>query len=389
MDSPPGIGAGDGEHGSFGDRGREGDPRPRPGPLPFLYVTVTEFANRFKRFHVDLRLASELSVLYNKAETHQAALVYKKYTAPKRELLKASFDKKWMLIKRNSFFYVFKTVQIIIVAIIASTVFQRTKMHTRNEEDRAVYVGALLFTMIINMFNGFAELSLTIQRLPVFYKQRDLLFHPPSAFTLLTFLLRVPISVVESIVWTVLSYYTIGFAPEASRFFKQLLVVFLIQQMATGIFRLIAKACRTMIIANTGGALTLLLLFLLGGFGYWVSPLTYGFNSLPVNEMFAPRWMNKLATDNETALGVAVLNNFNVFPERRWFWIGGAAAILGFAVLFNILFTLALMYLSRTFLTSMFKINCEFSLFLTQRNKSHETRYRSNRREFLNPQEHP
>ena len=36
--------------------------------------------------------------------------------------------------------------------------------------------------------------------------------------------------------------------------------------MAAGIFRLISAVCRTMIIANTGGALTLLLVFLLGGF---------------------------------------------------------------------------------------------------------------------------
>lgn len=50
------------------------------------------------------------------------------------------------------------------------------------------------------------------------------------------------------------------------RFFKHLLAVFLIQQMAAGIFRLTAAVCRTMIIANTGGALTLLLVFLLGGF---------------------------------------------------------------------------------------------------------------------------
>lgn len=28
--------------------------------------------------------------------------------------------------------------------------------------------------------------------------------------------------------------------------------------------------------------------------GYWVSPLTYGFNAIAVNEMFSPRWMNKL-----------------------------------------------------------------------------------------------
>lgn len=182
------------------------------------------------------------------------------------DLLKASWDKEWLLIQRNSFVYIFKTVQIIIVAFIGSTVFLRTRMHTRNEQDGAGYIGALLFCMVINMFNGFAELSLTIQRLPVFYKQRDLLFHPPWAFTLPTFLLRVPISVLETTVWMVISYYTMGFAPDASRFFKQFLLIFLVQQMAAGIFRVIAGLCRTMIIANTGGALTLLLVFLLGGF---------------------------------------------------------------------------------------------------------------------------
>lgn len=164
-----------------------------------------------------LRLENELSVPYDKARSHKAALVFKKYSVPMGELVKANFDKEWLLIKRNSFVYIFKTVQIIIVALIASTVFLRTKMHTKNDDDGALYVGALLFGLVINMFNGFSELSLTIQRLPVFYKQRDLLFHPPWAFTLPTFLLRIPISVFESIVWMVVTYYTIGFAPEASR----------------------------------------------------------------------------------------------------------------------------------------------------------------------------
>lgn len=50
------------------------------------------------------------------------------------------------------------------------------------------------------------------------------------------------------------------------RFLKQLLWVFCIQQMAAGMFRLIAGICRTMVISKTGGSLTLLLVFLLGGF---------------------------------------------------------------------------------------------------------------------------
>lgn len=28
--------------------------------------------------------------------------------------------------------------------------------------------------------------------------------------------------------------------------------------------------------------------------GYWLSPVSYSFNALAVNEMLAPRWMNKL-----------------------------------------------------------------------------------------------
>ncbi|PON54344.1 ABC transporter-like [Parasponia andersonii] len=329
---------------------------------PYRYVSVSEFASRFKRFHVGMRLENELSVPYDKARGHKAALVFSRYSIPKMELLKACWDKEWLLIKRNSFVYIFKTVQMIIVAFIAATVFLKPKMHTKTEEDGAIFIGALLFSMIHNMFNGFSELSMTIVRLPVFYKQRDLLFHPAWTFTLPTALLKIPISIFESLVWIIMTYYTIGFAPEASRFFKQLLLIFLTQQMAAGLFRLIAGVCRTMIIANTGGALGLLLVFMLGGFivpreqipkwwvwGYWVSPMTYGFNAITVNEMFAPRWMNKPATtDNSTRLGVAVLESFNVFPEKNWYWIG-TAALLGFAVLFNVLFTFSLMYLSREY----------------------------------------
>ncbi|KAK1266094.1 ABC transporter G family member 36 [Acorus gramineus] len=324
---------------------------------PYRYVTVTEFANRFKRFHVGLRLENELSVPYDKERSHKAALVFTKYSVTKWELLRASFAKEWLLIQRNSFVYIFKTVQIVIVAIIASTVFLRTKMHSDSIPDANLYIGALLFAIIINMFNGFAELSLTIARLPVFYKQRDLLFYPAWAFTIPNFVLRVPISVLESVVWMITTYYTIGFAPEAERFFKQFLIVFLIQQMAAGLFRATAGLCRTMIISNTGGALAVLVLFLLGGFilpkdqipkwwiwGYWLSPLTYAYNSMTVNEFFAPRWMNK-PVSSSFKLGRAVLENMSIFVEKYWYWIG-AAALLGFTIFFNVVFTVSLMYLN-------------------------------------------
>jgi hypothetical protein len=187
---------------------------------PYRYISVSEFAQRFKRFHVGLQLENHLSVPFDKTRSHQAALVFSKQSVSTTELLKASFAKEWLLIKRNSFVYIFKTIQLIIVALVASTVFLRTQMHTRNLDDGFVYIGALLFSLIVNMFNGFAELSLTITRLPVFFKHRDLLFYPAWIFTLPNVILRIPFSIIESIVWVIVTYYTIGFAPEADRYTK-------------------------------------------------------------------------------------------------------------------------------------------------------------------------
>ncbi|CDP21524.1 unnamed protein product [Coffea canephora] len=71
---------------------------------PYRYISVAEFANMFKRFHVGQLLENEFSVPYNKVRSHKAALVFKKYSVPRKELLKVNFDKEWILIKKNSFY---------------------------------------------------------------------------------------------------------------------------------------------------------------------------------------------------------------------------------------------------------------------------------------------
>ncbi|XP_076904316.1 ABC transporter G family member 35-like [Bidens hawaiensis] len=323
----------------------------------YRYIPVSEFSQRFKSFHVGDKLQRELSVPYDKSQSHKAALVHKKFLVPKMELLKASWDKEILLMKRNAPVYIFRTIQIVFMSFICTTLYLRTEMSQRNEIDGALYIGALLNSMLINMFNGLADLSLTVMRLPVVYKQRDLMFHPPWAFTLPAFLLRIPISLMESILWTSMLYWGVDLAPDAGRFFKHLLLVFLIQNVAAGLFRLIAGVCKTMNIANTGGSVVLLLIFLLGGFilpktqipnwwewAYWLSPLSYIFKAITINEFLDSRWTSQRSTDNTTNLGFAVLKTMDVPTSESSYWIG-AGALLGFVFLFNILFTVSLMYL--------------------------------------------
>jgi hypothetical protein len=90
-------------------------------------------------------------------------------------------------------------------------------MHHDSVNDGGIYAGALFFSVIINLFSGMAELSMTIARLPVFYKQRDLLFYPAWAYALPVWILKIPISLVEVAVWVSITYYVIGFDPYVGR----------------------------------------------------------------------------------------------------------------------------------------------------------------------------
>lgn len=83
--------------------------------------------------------------------------------------------------------------------------------------DGGIYLGALFFAIITALFNGFAELAMTIAKLPVFYKQRDLLFYPSWAYSLPTWILKIPISLLEVFIWVGMTYYVIGFDPNVGR----------------------------------------------------------------------------------------------------------------------------------------------------------------------------
>lgn len=78
-------------------------------------------------------------------------------------------------------------------------------------------MGAMFFTLIVIMFNGFSELAMTVVKLPVFYKQRDLLFYPSWAYALPTWILKIPITCLEVGIWVVMTYYVIGFDPNIER----------------------------------------------------------------------------------------------------------------------------------------------------------------------------
>ncbi|KAJ0744246.1 putative ABC-type maltose transporter [Helianthus annuus] len=320
----------------------------------YRFVTAKEFAESFQSFHVGKRLGDDLSTTYDKSRSHPAALTTEKYGLSKKELLKACVEREILLMKRNSFVYYFKLTQLFVMAVVSMTVFLRTKMHRDTIENGGIYLGSLFFGVVMIMFNGMSEISMTIAKLPVFYKQRDFLFYPSWAYALPSWIVKIPVSFIEAGLWTILTYYVIGYDPQFTRFIRQFFLLLAVNQMSSALFRFIGSLGRDMIVANTFGSFALLLVFVLGGFvlsrddvkkwwlwGYWVSPMMYAMNGIAVNEFLGDRWKKPI---NDTTLGKTIITSRGFFAEAYWYWIA-VVALVGFVFLFNICFTLCLEFL--------------------------------------------
>ncbi|KAL2338309.1 hypothetical protein Fmac_012755 [Flemingia macrophylla] len=325
---------------------------------PYRYVPVGKFAEAFSLYREGRILFGELNTPFDRRYNHPAALATLCYGVKRLELLKTNFQWQKLLMKRNSFIYVFKFVQLFIVALITMSVFFRTTMHRDSIDDGGLYLGALYFSMVIILFNGFTEVSMLVAKLPVLYKHRDLHFYPSWAYTLPSWFLSIPTSLIEAGCWVAVSYYASGYDPAISRFFRQFLLFFFLHQMSIGLFRLIGSLGRNMIVANTFGSFAMLVVMALGGYiisrdripvwwiwGFWISPLMYAQNSASVNEFLGHSWNKKAGNQTTQSLGLAVLKERSLYAESYWYWIG-LGAMVGYTILFNILFTIFLAYLN-------------------------------------------
>ncbi|XP_059660861.1 ABC transporter G family member 31 [Cornus florida] len=324
---------------------------------PYVFLSVPQISEAFRNSRFGRSVESSLSLPYDKSKNHPSALSKAKFAVSKSELFWTCFARELLLISRHRFLYIFRTCQVAFVGFVTCTMFLRTRIHPTDEINGNLYLSCLFFGLVHMMFNGFSELPLMIFRLPVFYKQRDNYFYPAWAWSFCSWILRVPYSVIEAVVWSVVVYYTVGFAPAAGRFFGYMFLLFAVHQMALGLFRMMASLTRDMIIANTFGSAGLLVIFLLGGFiipkemikpwwvwAFWMSPLSYGQRAISVNEFTATRWMKRSAIGN-TTIGHNVLQSHSLPSGNYWYWLGVGVLLL-YAVLFNMIVTLALAYLN-------------------------------------------
>ncbi|KAL8089213.1 hypothetical protein AgCh_038848 [Apium graveolens] len=255
-----------------------------------IYVTAKEFARKFKDSSLGQKLHEDLSQNIEKDVLHDAALTFHTNSTRNWEIFEACMAREWVLMKRNSFVHAFKSAQLVVSALITMTVFLRTQ--TRIDiVDANYFLASLFYSLIRFNSNAIPELSMTVSRLAIFYKQRDFCFYPAWAYSIPAVILKIPFSFLDAFLWTGLTYYVIASLPAWLKW------------------------------------------------GFWLSPFTYAEIGISVNEFLSPRWQKDLSLN--ATIGHQFLKNHGFNYGRNFYWIS-VGALLGFWIILNIGFTCAL-----------------------------------------------
>ncbi|PPD85938.1 hypothetical protein GOBAR_DD17121 [Gossypium barbadense] len=257
------------------------------------------------RSFIGQRLHEEIYTPFNKTENHKNALSFNIHSLGKWELFKACLSREWLLTKRHSRLYVLKSSQLIFAALVAVSIFIRTRMKI-DEFHVSKFMACLFFGLLRLLTIGIPELALTNSRLGIFYKQRDFYFYPSWAYSIPSAILKIPFSFLDTFLWTTLTYFGVGYSPEPER-------------------RFLTAASMPFWIK----------------WGFWISPVSYAEIGISVNEFLSPRWQ-KLSSSNET-LGHQTLLKRGLNFGEHFYWIS-VAALMGMWFLVNTAFTLALTY---------------------------------------------
>ena len=182
-------------------------------PKEYQYISVGKFAESFHFYHLGQCLEEDLRKPFD-----APSQMNESNRASEWGIFKACFSREILLFKRNSPVHMFKIIQIALLALVIMTLFFHTEMNHSSVSGGSKFMGALFSGVVIVKFNGMTELQMTIRRLPIFYKQRQLVLLPGWALLSSVLILSLPMSLIETGIWTCLTYFAIGFAPSAIRY---------------------------------------------------------------------------------------------------------------------------------------------------------------------------
>ncbi|CAK0759197.1 hypothetical protein CVIRNUC_002679 [Coccomyxa viridis] len=309
---------------------------------PYRFVPVAEFAAAFKESSVGRSQAAAGSQksLSTAGRPGSDPLVRQRYALGPWDMFKACAHREWILMRRHSFTYLFRIIQNTFIAFVVATLWPKPHLNQDSEAMGTIYAAILFFSLMNLLFDAFSEMSMIVEMLPIFYTQRDNLFYTAWAFGLPATLLRVPFSLAQSLLWSLIIYWSCGLAPTAARFFTFWLLTFLTHLVAVNMFRLIGTIGRNIVVAFNIAWGVFILVVLLSGYtlikpnihpwyigGYWALPLQWLVMAIMNNEFLDERWQKPDPHSPGQTLGESVMQQFDFRYGVGQLWLGVGVAV--------------------------------------------------------------
>ena len=199
-------------------------------------------------------------------------------------------------------------------------------------------LGLCLFASVNMGFANAAEIPFAAEGKDVVFKQQDAGFYSSSQYVWSVIVVHLPLSIVESVIFSCIIYFLSAFDTDAGRFFFFLLTIWFTNLALSAVFRAVTYGTRHQDIANQMSGPIVATFFLCCGYLilydnipkwliwlYWMSPFTWVLRSLAINEFNAPRY-DELYTQNAQYAGLrtgdAYMRLWDIDPTSAYKWAG-------------------------------------------------------------------
>jgi len=211
-------------------------------------------------------------------------------------------------------------------------------------------IGILLFSIMFFAMGNFTELPATFEGRNAVYKQVDAGMFPPLSYAISIFLAGIPITLLESFLYSIILYFMIGLASDAGRFFFFWFCMILADLLFGTGFRAICYRVVAIDQAQQWAMPIMNIMMIYSGFlilkdeikdwqieFYWLSPFAWIVRTICLNEFNDGTYSDPPPDPDatETRRGDFYLHNFGGMPTDNAYKWGGVGYLLGCCALFT------------------------------------------------------
>eukprot|EP01132_Coremiostelium_polycephalum_P000972 gene972-1237_t len=316
------------------------------------------FAEAYKKSEIYRQIVQDLETNVPHPSEYKDSVGLPKYPTGLQYQIHLTSMRAFKMLISNPVVVRMRIIKSIVMGLILGSLYWNLSSSQADGNNRS---GLIFFSLLFVIFGGMGAITILFEQREVFYIQKDGKYYRTFSFFLSLIFSELPISSLETVIFTVLVYWMCGLQANAEKFIYFLLQVLVSDLASQSFFKMVSTFSPNATIASVLAPAIMAPFILFAGFMtprpsipgwwiwvHWISPIKYGFEGLMSNEHHG---MKYTCTNDEYVPPMSIdayahvcpINNGDQFldnlgmPQNNWFkWID-LLIVFCFACLWSIL----------------------------------------------------